>query len=224
MSVASIDTGVLPIAVPVPEASAPPIERPWDGLKRFTVDEYHAMIRAGVFAEDENFELLEGLIVHKMTINPPHWIATGSLRDALVQLRLPGFFVHSQEPVTIRSSDSAQAKDSEPEPDVALVLGTRRDYVKCSPGPERTPLVVEVADSTLAQDRTWKKRIYARAGVPAYWIVNLVDRQIEIYTQPSGPGERPDFGECQIVSESGEVTVVIDGKEVGRLKVSEIMP
>jgi Uma2 family endonuclease len=224
MSVASVDAGAFPVSVPVTEASAPPLELPWDGLKRFSVDEYHAMIKAGVFAEDENYELLEGLIVHKMTINPPHWIATGSLRDALVALRLPGFFVHSQEPVTIRSSDSTPDKDSEPEPDVALVLGTRRDYVQCSPGPERTPLVVEVADSTLSQDRTWKKRIYARAGVPVYWIVNLVDRQIEVYTRPSGPAERPDFTDCQIVPESGEVAVVIDGKEVGRLKVSEIMP
>lgn len=216
MSIASLDAGTLPISVPVPEASAPPIELPWDGLKRFTVDEYHAMIKAGVFAEDKNFELLEGLIVRKMTKHPPHWIATGYLRDLLIAMNIPGFFVHCQDPVT--------TSDSEPEPDLALVRGDRRDYLGGNPIPKHAPIVIEVADSSLSQDRKWKKRIYARAGVPVYWIVNLVDRQIEVYTQPSGPAKQPDFGDCQIVPEGGEVAVVIDGKEVGRLKVSEIMP
>jgi hypothetical protein len=70
MSIASLDAVALPVSVPAIESSAPPIEQPWDGLKRFTVDEYHAMIKAGVFAEDKNFELLEGLIVRKMTKHP----------------------------------------------------------------------------------------------------------------------------------------------------------
>jgi hypothetical protein len=57
-----------------------------------------------------------------------------------------------------------------------------------------------------------------------YWIVNLVDRQIEIYTKPSGPVEKPDFGDCQIVPESGEVAVVIEGREAGRIKVMDVLP
>src|SRR3954452_25129971 len=100
MSVTSLDAGAIPIAVAVPEANAPPVELPWDGLKRFTVDEYHAMIKAGVFAEDTNFELLEGLIVRKMTKHPPHWIATGYLRDLLIAMNISGHFVHVQDPVT----------------------------------------------------------------------------------------------------------------------------
>jgi len=216
MSIASLDGSAIPLAGPVTEASAPPIERPWDGLKRFTVDEYHAMIKAGVFAEDTNFELLEGLIVRKMTKHPPHWIATGYLRDLLIAMNISGHFVHVQDPVT--------TNDSEPEPDLALIRGDRRDFLGGNPDPAHAPLVIEVADSSLSQDRKWKKRIYARASVSAYWIVNLVDRQIEIYTKPSGPAEKPDFGDSRIVPESGEVAVVIDCKVVGQLKVSDIMP
>src|SRR5439155_11180306 len=128
------------------------------------------MIDAGVFAEDENFELLEGLIVRKMTKHPPPWIATGFLRDALIALGIPDFFVHSQDPVT--------TNDSEPEPDIALIRGDRRDYLGRNPDPKQAPLVIEVAESSLRQDRALKKRIYARAGIPVYWIINLIDRQI----------------------------------------------
>lgn len=191
-------------------------EQTWDSLKRFSVDEYHALIAAGLFAEDENFELLEGLIVCKTTKHPPHWIATGLLRDALIALAIPGFFVHSQNPVT--------TNDSEPEPDLALVRGQPRDYLAGNPDPQQTPLVIEVADSSLARDRLWKKRIYARAGIPVYWIVNLIDRQIEIYAQPSGPAEQPDYANCQIISAGGETPVVIDGQEVGRLVAKNILP
>jgi Uma2 family endonuclease len=191
-------------------------EGTWDSLKRFTVAEYHAMIDAGVFAEDEDFELLEGLIVRKMTKHPPHWIATGLLRDALIALGIPGFFVHSQDPVT--------TSDSEPEPDLALVRGERRDYLAGNPDPLQAPLVIEVADSSLTRDRRWKKRIYARASIPVYWIVNLIDRQVEVFTQPGGNVEQPDYAGCQIIPATGHVPVVIDGREVGQIAVQAILP
>ena len=188
----------------------------WNSLKRFTVVEYHAMIDAGVFAEDENFELLEGLIVRKTSKHPPHWIAAGTLRDAFIALGMSDFFVHSQAPVT--------TIDSEPEPDLALVRGDPREYLEGNPDPLQAPLVIEVADSSLAKDRRWKKRINARAGIPVYWIVNLIDRQVEIYTQPSGPAEQPDYAACQIIPADGELPVVIDGRELGRLAVKDVLP
>jgi Uma2 family endonuclease len=216
MSTASLPTDAPAISLPVGEPELVPPDLTWDALKRFTVDEYHAMIEAGVFAEDENFELLEGLIVRKMTKHPPHWIACGLLRDALIALNIPGFFVHSQDPVT--------TKDSEPEPDLALIRGNRRDYLKKNPDPKQAPLIIEVSDSALSRDRRWKKRIYARASVPVYWVVNLIDRQVEIYTQPSGPAKQPDYAETQIVPAEGIVPVTIDGKEMGRLAVKEFLP
>lgn len=191
----------------------PPLPVPAESLKRFSVDEYHALIRAGVFAEDVNFELLEGLLVRKMPKNPPHWIAIELLRAALCALNIPGYFVHTQNPVT--TSDS--------EPDVALVRGQPRDYLRGNPDPLQSPLIVEVADSSLSQDRNWKKRIYARAGVTEYWILNLVDRQVEVHTQPSA-ADVPDYQGRRVVSAEGELRVVIDGRDFGRLKVKDLLP
>jgi Uma2 family endonuclease len=194
----------------------PPLPVPAESLKRFTVDEYHAMIRTGVFAEDENFELLEGLLVRKMPKNPPHWIAVELLRAALNALNIPGYFVHTQNPVT--------TSDSEPEPDVALVRGQPRDYLGGNPVPLQAPLIVEVADSTLAQDRNWKKRIYAQAGVTQYWILNLVDRQMEIHTLPGGSQGAADYQDRRVVAAEGDVPVVIDGREFGWLKMKDLLP
>jgi len=197
----------------------PPLIPPanvWESLRRFTVEEYHAMIEGGVFAEDENFELLEGLLVRKMTKHPPHWICTELVRNALQSLGLTGFFVHSQNPVT--------TSDSEPEPDVALVRGALRDYRGGNPDPSRVPLIVEVADSSIYRDRTWKKRIYARAGVAVYWIVDLIDQQIEVHTQPSGPCDEPDYSNCEVFAADGTLPVVVDGKVVGKLAVKDLLP
>ena len=213
MSIAAVQPTPLP--PPISDDCGEP-EVTLEMLKRFTVDEYHAMIKAGVFDADENFELLEGWIVHKMPKYPPHWIATDSLADALRALGLIGFFVHAQNPVT--------TKDSEPEPDVAIIRGQRRDYRDGNPDPKEAPLLVEVADSSLSRDRRWKKRIYARARVPVYWIVNIPDRQVEIYTQPSGPVTKPTYKNCEIVTADGDLPVVIDGREVGRIAVKDILP
>jgi Uma2 family endonuclease len=196
--------------------AADDVDIPVGLLRRFTVAEYHAMIDAGVFTEDENFELLEGFIVQKMPKHPPHWISMELLRQALSSLNIPGFFLHIQNPVT--------TTDSEPEPDLALVRGHPRDYVGGNPEPKQTPLVIEVADSSLDKDRRWKKRIYARAGVPVYWIVNLIDRQIEVYTQPSGPTERPDYAGAEIFGPEATVPVIIDDREAGRIAVKDVLP
>ena len=207
------------MSIATPDISSwdlPPLPISIDSFKRFTVDEYHAMIEAGVFATDENFELLEGFLVRKMTKHPPHWITTDLIRNALQRLQLAGFFVHSQNPVT--------TSDSEPEPDIALVRGQPRDYLGGNPDPTQAPLVIEVAESSLAKDRRWKKRIYARAEIPTYWLVNLVERQIEIYTDPISSGKEPDYKNCQIIAADGELPVVIDGRELGRLKVKDLLP
>jgi len=189
---------------------------PLESLKRFTVKQYHALITAGTFVNNESLELLEGLLIYKLPKNPDHWIATDSLRDQLQALGLAGLFVHCQNPVTTR--------DSEPEPDLSLVRGQRRDYRKGNPDPRKIPLIVEIADTSLGRDRGLKKRIYARANIPVYWIVNLAARQVEVYTEPSGSTKNPDYKKCQIIAADGTLPVVIDGKEVGKLKVMDLLP
>jgi Uma2 family endonuclease len=113
---------------------------------------------------------------------------------------------------------------SEPEPDVAVVRGNRRDYLERHPEPRETGILVEVPDSTLRHDRGFKKRIYARDRTPVYWIVNLVDRQVEVYTDPTGPADVPDYRQRQDYKPGEDVPVVIDGQEVGRIPVAELLP
>lgn len=82
---------------------------------------------------------------------------------------------------------------------------------------------MEIADSTLERDRTYKKRIYARAGIPVYWIVNLVEQQIEVYTQPDVSGEEATYIGRQDFGLSSHVSVMIEGNEVGKLNVRDLL-
>jgi Uma2 family endonuclease len=197
-------------AAPVPLTGDPP-----DLLWRWTVDQYHNMIRAGILTDDDPVELLEGLLVTKMPKNPPHSFVTQYLCDCLARLLLAGWFINVQEPITMDGS--------EPEPDLFVVRGQRRDFMDHQPGPADVGLAVEVADRTLARDRGMKKRVYARAGIAVYWIVNLVDRQIEVYTEPSGPIEQPDYAQRQVYGLGDKVPVEIERQQIGTLVVAELL-
>jgi Uma2 family endonuclease len=189
---------------------------PIDVIWRFSVDQYHAMIQADILTEDDPVELIEGWLVTKHSKTPRHSVITQLVREAIAQLLPSGWYVDAQEPVT--------TKDSEPEPDVAVVRGNRRQYFDRYPGPQDVALVVEVADSTLRRDRSLKKRVYAAAGISIYWIINLLDNQIEVYSEPSGPTEKPDYQQQQMYGVTDTVPVVIDGREVGRLAVQDLVP
>ena len=98
-----------------------------------------------------------------------------------------GCFLHNQAPVALNEF-------SVPEPDLSVARGTEEDYIEDHPGPSDLPLVIEVADSSVSTDRSTKQRLYATAGIPVYWIVNIPDAQVEVYEQPdaaSGKYLRP---------------------------------
>lgn len=195
-----------------PSGPAPPPEP----IARLTIDQYHAMIKAGILTDGDPIELLEGWLVEKMPKNRPHIRSTRKVRIALEKIVLPGWYVESQDPVT--------TSDSEPEPDVSVVRGDADDYRDEHPGPTDVGLIVEVSDSTLARNRGIKKRLFARANIPIYWIVNLNDRCIEVYTDPTGPAEKPDYLHQHIYGETDFVPVILDGKEIGQLEVKAILP
>ena len=187
-----------------------------DQLYRLNVKQYHDMIRTGILMDGDPVELLEGLLVKKMAKNPPHCLSCGLTHDALQALLPTGWHLKTQGAVT--------TKDSEPEPDIAAVRGARRQYAQRHPGPKDVALSVEVSDTSLRRDRTKKKRIYARARVPVYWIINLADRQIEVYTDPTGPTKKPDYRQRQDYGPDDQVPVILDGQEVGRLVVRDLLP
>ena len=149
-------------------------------LKRWSRDEYDKMIDAGVFAPDERVELLEGEIVQVAAQNARHASGVVAAGEILRSVYGTGFSVRIQLPL-------AATVDSEPEPDVAVVRGHWRDFTTAHPA--TALLVVEVADSSLDYDRRRKGRVYAHAGIPEYWIVNLIDRVVEVYRDP-----HPDSG------------------------------
>jgi Uma2 family endonuclease len=187
-----------------------------DPIWRLTVEQYHEMIRTDILTEDDPVELLEGFLVAKMVKKPPHSVATHLVADALGNIVPTEWHVGVQDPVT--------TGDSEPEPDVTVARGHSRQYRDHHPGPQDLAMLVEVADASLGLDRGSKKRVYAEARIPVYWIVNLIDRQIEVYTDPSGPADKPDFRQRHDYGPDDEVPVIIDGKEVGRIAVRDVLP
>lgn len=201
----------LPLAFrSMPDASEVP-----SCVLRLTVQQYHDMVSRGILEDDNQVEFLEGILVKKMTKNRAHSLATRRLRILLESIVPAGFYVDSQEPTS--------TSDSEPEPDAMVIRGRPEDYRLHQPEAAQVPLIAEVADSSLQHDRIWKKRIYARAGVPIYWIVNLVQRQVEVFTQPSGEVANPDYAQCQVFSLAEDFPVVLDGKEVGRIAVKDVL-
>lgn len=201
---------VINTGMPMPPAMPP------EPIERLTVNQYHEMVRNGILTEDNRVELLEGWLVRKMTKRPPHTIATDQVRDFLARLFAVDAAVRAQEPIT--------TEDSEPEPDVGVARGKKRDYLARHPLASEVLIIVEVADASLSRDRTLKKVIYARARIPVYWIVNLIDRQIEVYTDPTGPAEEPTYRQRQDYLPGDSVPVIVDGQEVGWLAVSDLLP
>ncbi|HEY2155381.1 MAG TPA: Uma2 family endonuclease [Isosphaeraceae bacterium] len=187
-----------------------------DQLVRLSVAQYDEAIRLGILTENDPIELIEGWLVTKMSKNRPHSIATTLVLRVLSQLVPAGWYVAVQDPVA--------TGDSEPEPDAMIVRGDVFDYPDRQPGAGNVGLLVEVAESTLAYDRSVKRRIYARAGVSTYWIVNLVDRQVEVHTEPSGPAQSPGYARREAFGPDAEIPVVLDGHEVGRVAVRDVLP
>ena len=185
-------------------------------LRRFSVEEYHQMIQAGILDENDNAELIEGYVVNKMSRNPPHDSAIRILSKHLERMLPPGWDYRGQSAITL--------SDSEPEPDLAVVRGDERTYGTRHPGAADTGFVVEVSDSTLAWDRSEKARIYARAGIETYWIVNLVDRRLEVHTGPSGPTASPCYARRDDIPIGGSVPLVLDGVVIAALAVSDLLP
>jgi len=206
----------VPMTLDTRQRAALALTIPTAPIWRLSLVQYHDMVRTGILTDDDPVEFLEGLLVTKMPKNPPHSLATHLTRDSLLRIVPSGWYVDTQEPLT--------TDDSEPEPDVVVIRGTRRHYHDRHPGPQDVSLVIEVSDTTLQRDRTLKQRLYARAGIPIYWIINLNERIVECYTEPTGPSEQPIYAQRQDFSTNDILTVILDEQEIAQINVTELLP
>ena len=182
---------------------------------RFTVAQYHRMIDVGVFQPDDRVELFRGWIIHKMTHKPPHDAAITRMTRRLSRL-LPDEWL-------LRVQCAIAARDSEPEPDFAVVRGPEERYFARHPGSKDIALVIEVADATLTYDREAKGPLYARERLPLYWIANLVDGRIEVFSDPKA-GKSPAYRQRRDFTAGEAVPLVLDGREIARIPVRELLP
>ena len=202
---------VAPTGVPTALAGPPALIDTAE-LWRMSVADYHKLAAIGVLTDGDKVELLDGLLVCKPMKHSPHRISTKLTRDAVAGVLPAGWYVDSQEPIELDVS--------EPEPDVTVVRGQTRDYPNGHPTPINVPLVIEVAESSLAHDRGWKKAIYARNGIAVYWIVNLVDRTLEVYSAPAAG----DYTAERTLTAADRADVTLDGVAVGTVAVADLLP
>jgi Uma2 family endonuclease len=149
-----------------------------DTLVKWTVNDYHMMIEAGIF-KDRHVELLAGEIHEMAPEGPPHTYYGGSMADFFRGCLNNRALVREARPITL-------ADNSEPEPDIALVQGIWSNYRLRHPSPEEVFLLVEVSQSTLAKDLETKKSVYAEAGIPEYWVLDLVNSLLIVFRNPRG--------------------------------------
>jgi Uma2 family endonuclease len=182
----------------------------------WTRQEYERLIDHGFLDEDDPVELLDGLLLVKEPQHSPHRTAVLLVAKALERAFGEGWFVQTQSPIVLDDR-------SEPEPDVCVVRGSPRDYVDTHP--THPALVVEVAQSGLRLARGRKATAYARARIMDYWIVNLVDRVLEVHREPARPGpQRRAWGYAAIETLAGDATVTPLAAPEATIRVADLLP
>lgn len=199
----------------VATVSAPPQIPPYP-IWKFSVTDYHRLIDIGVLDENDRVELLEGWLVPKMSHGPLHDISVELTNERIRQALPSGWRLRVQSAIT--------TGDSEPEPDLAIIRGDIRTAPRRHPLPTEIGLLIEVADTTLQSDRLRKSEIYGRAGILNYWIINLQDRQVECYSQPTGPIPTPGYSQCEIKQPGQRLSLELDGVVLATLDPAEFLP
>ncbi|MFO0897095.1 MAG: Uma2 family endonuclease [Pirellulales bacterium] len=184
-------------------------------VHRLSVAEFERMIELG-FLVDQRVELLEGVIVEMTPVGPEHCYTTSRLTRTLrALLETLGWHVEEQWPIGL--------PESRPQPDVVVIQGSLQEHARQIPTAAEVSIAIEVSDSTLPADRAHKARLYAAAGVEQYWIVNLVDRQIETFAEPAFDAH----GGCEYRRRSiiiDQVEVILGGQRLGAVRVADILP
>jgi Uma2 family endonuclease len=186
-------------------------EIPSEPVKRFTVEEYFQLLKSGVLNEDSPYELIEGWLLHKMARGRLHEFVLDYLNEIIGAALRP----HSDR-WRLRSQSALVLSDGVPEPDVCVLRGPRERYLDRLPEGGDAELVIEISDTTLARDRGYKLRSYARAGIPEYWIVNTEERQVEVYTAPQPVGS---YDPPRIVRFDEAISLTLQGERLLEIQV-----
>ena len=183
--------------------------------KRFTLEEYAQLTEIGFFKEDDRIELIRGELIEMAYKGTKHTVCCQRLLKMLLPL-LADMTLRCQDPVQLLSG-------SEPEPDFVVVRDRADDYLDSHPSPDDILLIIEVADSSIEYDRTFKASLYAEANIFCYWIFNVLDTQLEVLEQPfqKTTGELA-YRSQQIYSKNQTVTP--PAPLVGTLDLTQILP
>ena len=184
--------------------------------RRFSRVEYEKLIELGFFQPGDPIELIGGELMVAEPQGAGHYTAIGKTAKALEAAFGPGWNVRTQGPIGLD-------EESEPEPDVAVVPGSLEDYG--SAHPSRAVLMVEVAESSLAIDRRHKGSLYARAGLTDYWVLNLVDRVLEVYREPVADSAAPfgwRYGRSEVLG--ADARVVPLAAPAATIPVARLLP
>ena len=189
-----------------PSSGGPPASLP------ITVEMYRRMIEAGILGERDRVILWDGRLVPRMSVKRPHSASVTKTSNRLYDLHVDGYFVEAEQPMAFRFAPSA------PQPDVKVVRGHLENFPVDFPTTADVALVVEVSDSSLAFDRALASD-YAAEEIPIYWIVNIPGRRLETFAEPIAGV----YTVAAVFGPEEIVPVILDGREVGRVRVSDLL-
>lgn len=204
----------VPLGIP-PEAIAGP-KAPRFPQRRFTVREYHQLLASGALPPTLRTELIEGWVVDKMTRNAGHDSSLSRTAESL-QDRLP-------QKWKVRQQSAVSMDEAEPEPDVTVVPGPKGRFDHMHPRPYEVALLIEISDSALSNDRGSKLRDYARNSIRRHWIVNLIERTVEAYDDPTGPIAVPAYGNRQVYRPKESIPLLIGDEAFDAVPVEDLFP
>jgi Uma2 family endonuclease len=182
-------------------------------LYRMTLEKYESLIASGFFSKRDDVHLINGFLVNRMAESPLHGAVCEAIRLAIEAILLATWHIRSEKGLRIPSQISI------PRPDLVIARGAPRDYLARYPEPADTALVVEVSYTSLDDDRAMAD-IYGAGGIPVYWIVNLDDGQVEVYSDPGPDGYRTH----EVLAAGHVLHVAVDGVEIGQIAVADILP
>jgi Uma2 family endonuclease len=177
--------------------------------RRFSRAEYYRMAEVGILREDDRVELIQGEIVEMAPIGRRHMAFAGNLNQLLAARLVGRAIVWMQNPIVL-------SEDTEPRPDIAVLRRRPVPYKEREAWAEDAFLIIEVADSSLAYDRSTKRRFYADAGIPEYWVVDCTAEAIEVHSGPGPEGYR------DVIRVAGTATLTLQAFPDVELRTTDI--